>query len=214
MPAPTAWSEGRHADPGCGYGDAGSEYIAGLSALGVPVTWTPTIANSAEVLGLAKSRRDLHDRGPRRRRPGSARRRRSERRQVVLNILARQRAPNPIERITTGRDRAHLPLAPHPDPTFEGAIRRSAFLGGRGARRGSVAASGRACTSRSGAGARPVPRSRGRGPPSSRQGTWRTPAHRRQGRRDRRQAAGPAKLVTSIKQSSAGANSRTFGAPR
>jgi glycosyltransferase involved in cell wall biosynthesis len=47
--------------PGCGYGDAGSEYIAGLSALGVPVTWTPTIANSAEVLNLEKSRRYLHE---------------------------------------------------------------------------------------------------------------------------------------------------------
>ena len=46
--------------PGGGYGDAGSQYIAGLHALGVPVTWTPTIANSAEVLGLTKSRRDLH----------------------------------------------------------------------------------------------------------------------------------------------------------
>jgi glycosyltransferase involved in cell wall biosynthesis len=47
--------------PGCGYGDAGSEYIAGLGALGVPVTWSPTIANSAEVLGLEKSCRYLHD---------------------------------------------------------------------------------------------------------------------------------------------------------
>jgi hypothetical protein len=47
--------------PGCGYGDAGSEYIAGLSALGVPVTWTPTMANSAEVLRLEKSCRYLHD---------------------------------------------------------------------------------------------------------------------------------------------------------
>ena len=27
--------------PGCGYGDAGCEYIAGLTSLGVPVTWSP-----------------------------------------------------------------------------------------------------------------------------------------------------------------------------
>jgi hypothetical protein len=46
--------------PGCGYGDAGCQPIAGLSALGVPVTWTPTVANSAEVLAFNKSRRDLH----------------------------------------------------------------------------------------------------------------------------------------------------------
>ncbi len=47
--------------PGCGYGDAASEYIAGLSALGVPVTWIPTNANSAKIGGLARCRRDLHE---------------------------------------------------------------------------------------------------------------------------------------------------------
>lgn len=47
--------------PGCGYGDAGSEYIAGLHALGVPVTWTPTVANSAELLRLESSRHHLHE---------------------------------------------------------------------------------------------------------------------------------------------------------
>ncbi len=46
--------------PGGGYGDAGSQYIAGLHALGVPVTWTPTIANSAKVFELAEGRCDLH----------------------------------------------------------------------------------------------------------------------------------------------------------
>ncbi len=47
--------------PGCGYGDAGCQQIAGLKALGVPVSWTPTVANSAEVLAYKKSRRDLQD---------------------------------------------------------------------------------------------------------------------------------------------------------
>jgi hypothetical protein len=47
--------------PGCGYGDAGCQFIAGLDALGLPVTWTPTVANSSEVLAFNKSRRDLHD---------------------------------------------------------------------------------------------------------------------------------------------------------
>ncbi len=32
--------------PGCGYGDAACQYIAGLHRLGVPVTWTPTITGS------------------------------------------------------------------------------------------------------------------------------------------------------------------------
>ena len=47
--------------PGSGYGDAGCEYIAGLHALGVPVTWTPTMANSAERLGWDCSCRHLHE---------------------------------------------------------------------------------------------------------------------------------------------------------
>jgi glycosyltransferase involved in cell wall biosynthesis len=47
--------------PGCGYGDAGSEYIAGLTGLGVPVTWTPVDADPPQVLTLARSCRDLHD---------------------------------------------------------------------------------------------------------------------------------------------------------
>lgn len=47
--------------PGCGYGDAGCQLIAGLDARGVPVTWTPTVANSAEILAFNKSRRDLQD---------------------------------------------------------------------------------------------------------------------------------------------------------
>ncbi len=33
--------------PGCGYGDAACQYIAGLHRLGVPVTWTPTISGRA-----------------------------------------------------------------------------------------------------------------------------------------------------------------------
>lgn len=47
--------------PGCGYGDAACQYIAGLHRLGVPVTWTPTVANSARDLGMEDYRDLLQD---------------------------------------------------------------------------------------------------------------------------------------------------------
>ncbi|MCP5159228.1 MAG: hypothetical protein H6975_07365 [Gammaproteobacteria bacterium] len=47
--------------PGCGYGDAAGEYLAGLDALGIPVTWMPTIDNTAERLDRTRSCRDLQD---------------------------------------------------------------------------------------------------------------------------------------------------------
>lgn len=46
--------------PGGGYGDAGAAYVAGLHALGVPVTWTPTVANSATRMRLEQSVRNAH----------------------------------------------------------------------------------------------------------------------------------------------------------
>ncbi len=47
--------------PGSGYGDAAGEYLAGLDALGIPVTWMPTINNTAECLDQTRSRNDLQD---------------------------------------------------------------------------------------------------------------------------------------------------------
>ena len=47
--------------PGCGYGDAACQYIAGLHRLGVPVTWTPTVANTARDLSLEKYRHLLQE---------------------------------------------------------------------------------------------------------------------------------------------------------
>ncbi len=46
--------------PGCGYGNAGSEYIAGLHALGVPVTWAPLLPNVDDPSIKAVNHRDLH----------------------------------------------------------------------------------------------------------------------------------------------------------
>ena len=45
--------------PGCGYGDAACEYVAGLDALGVPVSWMPTRDNSADLLSRAQSTADI-----------------------------------------------------------------------------------------------------------------------------------------------------------
>ena len=47
--------------PGYGYGDAASEYLAGLDALGVPVTWYPTVANRADPVAYEDCTRLLHD---------------------------------------------------------------------------------------------------------------------------------------------------------
>jgi glycosyltransferase involved in cell wall biosynthesis len=47
--------------PGGGYGDAACEYVAGLDALGVPVSWMPTRDNSAELLPRAHSTADIQD---------------------------------------------------------------------------------------------------------------------------------------------------------
>jgi len=42
--------------PGCGYGDAGCQYLSGLNALGVPISWRPTIANTPELLAFEMSK--------------------------------------------------------------------------------------------------------------------------------------------------------------
>ena len=47
--------------PGCGYGDAGSQYIAGLHGLGVPVTWTPIPGQPEKILELAKCRPGIQE---------------------------------------------------------------------------------------------------------------------------------------------------------
>ncbi len=45
--------------PGGGYGDAGCQYVAGLHALGLPVTWTPTILDATERQAAARNKRNL-----------------------------------------------------------------------------------------------------------------------------------------------------------
>jgi glycosyltransferase involved in cell wall biosynthesis len=45
--------------PGTGYGDAGCEYIAGLDALGLPVSWMPTHYGSDQLLPRDQSVADL-----------------------------------------------------------------------------------------------------------------------------------------------------------
>ena len=47
--------------PGCGYGDAACQYIAGLADLGLAIKWTPTIANTAAVLPKEDAGRFLTD---------------------------------------------------------------------------------------------------------------------------------------------------------
>ena len=41
--------------PGGGYGDAGCQYLAGLDAVGVPVTWTPVSGNLPQPLTLRQA---------------------------------------------------------------------------------------------------------------------------------------------------------------
>jgi glycosyltransferase involved in cell wall biosynthesis len=47
--------------PGSGYGDAGCEYLAGLDALGVPVTWTPVLWNGSRWFRDKYVRKDMRD---------------------------------------------------------------------------------------------------------------------------------------------------------